>query len=62
MTGRAVGRELPELGELGVPRPARALRSIEDLAVGRQLDDLDRGESRGAKLAGDELCRGMKAA
>ena len=33
--------KLPKLGEIGIPRGTRSLRAVENLAVGRQLDDFD---------------------
>jgi hypothetical protein len=57
-----VAAHLPELGEVGVPRPPRALRAVEGLAIGGDRHDLDVGETVAAQLAGDELGGGREAA
>ena len=47
--------QLPELGEVGVPGPARALRAVEGLAVGGNVQDLRVGQPEAAQLRRDQL-------
>ncbi len=53
---------LPQLAALGVPGRPRALGAVEDLAVGRQLEDLDRRQAGVAGSGRNRLGRGPEAA
>ena len=49
---------LPELGEARVPGGPRALRPVEDRAVGRKLDQLGLRETELGEAGADDLCGG----
>ena len=59
--GGLIVDEVPELGEVGVPRRARALRAVINFSVGGKFQDLRVGKAVGVRALDDEFGGGVES-